>query len=114
MITSGIQFAASGQGTGLYVSLSCYYFNVTQPTTVDFLSEIGSFIVEGQNGCPNAVNILAPGHPAMSGVTSAGLSNWGCSMHEWFSSFPASFAVIAEETSGSPASRACAIAAAHR
>ncbi|MFQ5990788.1 MAG: hypothetical protein ACE5K9_12820, partial [Candidatus Methylomirabilales bacterium] len=37
LITNGINFAASGSGTGLYVSLSCYYLFAARDTPVDFL-----------------------------------------------------------------------------
>ncbi len=96
LILDGINFAASGSGTGLYVSLSCYYAGAFPGTLVDFLSAIGSFQVEGQGGCPNSVTIVQPSHPAMAGLTDAGLSNWFCSTHEFFDSFPSSFVALAD------------------
>ena len=108
LITNGIKFAASGPGTGLYASLSCYY--ALSGGTVAFLSSLGSFQVAGQNGCPNSAGIVSPAHPAMAGLTNSGLSGWGCSMHEWFTSFPSSYTVLVTETSGTPASRPYIIA----
>ena len=96
MITSGINFAAGGSGTGLYVSLSCYYAGAAAGTTVQFLSAIGSFTVSGQFGCPGAVTIADAAHSAMAGLTNAGLSNWGCAPHEFLLTFPSSFGVLAE------------------
>ncbi len=95
MITSGINFAASGPGTGLYASLSCYYANKPRYTTVSFLSQIGNFQAGPQEGCPAVVTIVDPAHPAMAGLTNAGLSNWGCTAHDFLLSFPSSFNVLA-------------------
>jgi hypothetical protein len=102
LITNGINFAASGPGTGLYVSLSCYYAGAPSPTTVSLLNGFGSFQVVGQGGCPDSISIVDSTNPVVQGMTNAALSNWGCSMHEWFSSFPSTFAAVAVETSGSP------------
>ncbi len=93
MIASGINFAASRPGsTGLYVSLSCY--GAQNP--VSFLTGVGNFVTGPQSGCPGIVNIVDPTHPSMAALTNAGLSNWGCSPHEFLLTFPASFKVMAE------------------
>ncbi|HEX9945029.1 MAG TPA: hypothetical protein VGG03_23720 [Thermoanaerobaculia bacterium] len=94
LIQKGIDFAASGPGTGLYVSLSCYYFTAGPNTPVSLLSEFGDFRVLGQGDCPNTVTIVEPAHPAVAGLTDADLSNWGCSVHEFITSFPAGFEVL--------------------
>jgi len=102
LITKGINFSARGSGTGLYVTLSCYYFNVSSATPVEFLSQLGDFqvigqgfLTSGQLGCPGNVTIVAPEHPVMAGLTNDGLSNWSCSVHEFFFSFPSDFSVLA-------------------
>ena len=41
LIANGIGFAASGPGTGLYVSLSCYFVHASSNTPVQFLSGVG-------------------------------------------------------------------------
>jgi hypothetical protein len=46
----------------------------------------------------------------MTGLTDASLSNWNCSMHEWFASFPSSYMTLVVETSGVPAVRPYIIA----
>lgn len=94
LIERGIDFAASGPGTGLYVSLSCYYAFAAFGTPVSLLSLIGDFRVVGQGDCPNDVTIVDPTHPAVAGLTDADLSNWGCSVHEFFTLFPAGFDVL--------------------
>jgi hypothetical protein len=95
LMLNGVQFAASGPGTGMYMALSCYYAPTPAKTPVSILSPFGSFLVETQNGCPSAISIVAPAHPAMAGLTNAGLSNWSCSMHEWFNLFPMTWSALA-------------------
>lgn len=95
MITNGINFAASGPGTGLYVSLSCYYAGAPDNTPVNLLDQLGAFLVGGQGGCTSAATITDPTHPAMAGLTNAGLSNWGCSPHEFLLGFPGGLNVLA-------------------
>src|SRR5438093_3458098 len=85
LTTNAINFAASGGSTGLYMSLSCYYFSAPANTPVSILSEFGTFTVQGQfipplNGCPEDVTIVLPSHPVVSGITEPGLENWGCSI----------------------------------
>ena len=98
---NAIAFAASGSGTGLYVNLSCYYFRLGPSSTVELLLEFGEFDVraqgEGVPGCPDRIEVTAPAHPAMAGLTSDSLSNWGCSAHELFNSYPDGFEELARE-----------------
>lgn len=39
--------------------------------------------------------IVVPSHPAMNGLTNAGLSGWFASVHQFLQSFPTSFIVLA-------------------
>lgn len=101
LIRNGLMHATSGTETGLYVSLSCYHFSATAATALTFLSAVGTFQVIGQGNDPQTVTIVAPLHLVMTGLSSAGLSNWGNSVHEFFptlTSFPADFTVLAEGT----------------
>jgi cysteine-rich repeat protein len=90
LATSGISFVTSGTAgqTGAYISLSCYYDDST-PTPVALLAPFGVFTVEGNLACYNDSHIVAV-HPALAGSTDATLSNWSCSVHEVFRSFPSS------------------------
>ena len=99
----GINFATAEAGkTGAYITLSCYYFGVptTSPVPVPVLDEFGTFNVHGQNvpggtSCPADSHIVAT-HPAISALTDADLSNWGCSFHEGFVlPLPSDFLVLA-------------------
>lgn len=93
-LTNGaVAFAATEAGTGLYTSLSCYYHGVVPNTPVPVLSGLGDFKVRGV-GCYNDVHKVAD-HPALTGVTDATLSNWSCSVHEAFDSYPSSFLPLA-------------------
>lgn len=79
--------------TGAYISLSCYYHGTAPSTPVPLLAGFGNFTATGV-GCFNDAHIVAT-HPALSGLTDATLSNWGCSVHEAFDSWPVSFEVLA-------------------
>src|ERR1035438_6007525 len=93
LIDNGVAFAAGQPGkTGLYCDLSCYYAGAPlQPVPV--LDQIGAFETEGSPGCFNNAHIVAT-HPALTGLTDAGLSGWSCSVHEDFTAWPASFDVL--------------------
>jgi hypothetical protein len=91
LISSGIGYVTSaGAGqTGAYISLSCYY-DGSASTTVPLLAPFGTFTVTGTGSCFNDAHIVAV-HPALTGLTDAALSNWSCSVHEVFRTFPTGF-----------------------
>lgn len=95
LIANGIEFAASGPDTGLYVSLSCYFLTAPSMTPVEFLSEVGEFRVGGRADCTDPVTIVDPTHPVMLGLTSLGQPEWGCASQEIITGFPASLDVLA-------------------
>jgi hypothetical protein len=90
LMRRGLRWTGHGTGTGLFVELSCYYFTAVHGTPVDFLSEVGSFTVQGQGTLCDSVEVTSKGvsHPALRDITDAGLSGWGCSIHEVFDSYP--------------------------
>lgn len=90
--TAAFSVAEAGK-TGAYVSLSCYYHGAAPLTPVPLLAGFGTFTVTGV-GCYNDAHIVAT-HPALAGLTDATLSNWSCSVHEAFDSWPVSFEVLA-------------------
>ena len=60
---------------------------------------------DGTNICgtapANAVTIVTPGDPVMAGLTDAGLSNWGCSIHSEFATpGAAGYTTLAAATGG--------------
>lgn len=86
LIRGGLNFAASGNETGLYFSLSCYYQNV-EKEIVSVLSEFGTFEVRGQLSCYNDAHLVA-NSTALLGIKDEDLSDWSCSVHEVFSNYP--------------------------
>lgn len=89
-----VAFAVDEAGkTGLYASLSCNYDSAGPLTPVPVLAGIGAFTVQTAD-CHNDAHIVAT-HPALDGLTDADLSNWSCSVHEQFDSWPADFLVLA-------------------
>ncbi len=92
----GIDFAAAQSGkTGAYISLSCYYHGTAPNTAVSLLDGIGSggFTVTGV-GCYNSAHIVAVS-PALAGLTDDDLSNWSCSVHEAFQTWPGGLVPLA-------------------
>jgi len=89
---SAIAFALADfttKGPGAVIALSCYYDygGAPIPTLVQVLSGFGPFLTQQTNCDADNVAIVAT-HPALAGLTSTTLSNWGCSIHEGFTSWP--------------------------
>jgi len=96
LASTGIAFATAVSGkTGAYISLSCRYNGVAPGTPVAVLDALhaGGFTVTGVP-CSAAIHIVAT-HPALGSLTDAYLSNWGCSVHEAFQTWPSDFKVLA-------------------
>lgn len=97
MSTSVLRYVASDPSrTGLYASFSCYYHGA-KPQPVPFLAPLTtdrSFQTTGAPGCFNNAHIVASS-PALSGLTDSSASNWSCSVHEVFHSFPKEFIPLA-------------------
>ena len=96
-----VDFAAGQSGkTGAYISLSCYFEGATTQTHVSLLDglDVGGsgFSVQGA-GCTDKVHIEAAS-PALKGIDDTLLSNWSCSVHEAFDTWPAKFGVLAVDT----------------
>ncbi|ROV90796.1 hypothetical protein VMCG_09388 [Cytospora schulzeri] len=86
LIDDAVQFSASGNGTGLYFALSCYYDSVAA-STVEALSYFGTITVRGQLACYNDAHLVA-NSSALGKLDDASLSDWSCSVHEVFTSYP--------------------------
>lgn len=92
MVLNSIKFAAASksnkgaQETGLFLSLTQYY-DLYDFATVDALSYFGNFTVRGNLDCYNQAHIVATS-PAIDNLTDADLSDWGCSVHQAFSTYP--------------------------
>ncbi|HVJ18162.1 MAG TPA: DUF4215 domain-containing protein [Polyangiaceae bacterium] len=94
-LTEGaVAFAlANPTKTGAVISTSCFYSSAAPLTPVPLLDGFGSFTAQGAS-CWNDAHIVAK-HPALAGVTGSTLSNWSCSVHNGFDTWPASFSVLA-------------------
>jgi cysteine-rich repeat protein len=92
---NALLFAASGAGTGAYVSLSCYYHFATPPSQVPVLAPFGTFTVKSPSiqlpfyGYNQAHQVAT--HPTMAPLTDAILSNWHPSARDLIIGFPAGF-----------------------
>lgn len=88
--------AASKNGTGMYMSLSCYYQKTPKPTPIEALSEIGTFKVRGNlsHPCLNDAHMVATSS-VMTSLNNEVASNWNCSVHEVITEFPDDFEALA-------------------
>jgi hypothetical protein len=92
LIDNAIKFAASGQSsaggisTGFYMALAHYYDSV-DTGNLSSLSYFGEFDMRGNLDCYNEAHLVASS-PALGTLDDAALSNWSCSVHEAFSSYP--------------------------
>lgn len=91
MMQDAINLVASENGTGMYFSLSCYYQAASTPVAISALSEIGEFMVRGNlsHPCLNDAHLVA-GSSVMTSLNDDIASNWNCSVHEAFTSYPRS------------------------
>lgn len=104
-MNAAVLFASAAEGkTGAYVSLSCYYGDASALTAIPLLDafEPGGFTATSAD-CSNDAHIVAD-HPALAGLTDEDLSNWSCSIHSGFDTWPDDFLVlaIAEYEEGAP------------
>jgi hypothetical protein len=98
MVTSGIAYVLSAPiadgKTAAYVDLGCSFNDAGAGQPVNVLSAFGNFVVS-DNPCHDDIHVTAPSHPAMAGLTDANLSNWDCSIHSLFTTWPSNFQVLA-------------------
>lgn len=103
VIDNGIAFAVDEPGkTGLYLTFSDTFSGAANGQPITFLSEIGGFTFGDVGGCLDAAHKVAD-HPALAGMTDATLSNWGCSVHNTFGTWPTGpngYLVLAIATDG--------------
>ena len=93
---NAFRFVSDGsRGTGAYIAFSEYYWDAPAFTAVAVLDAFGpgAFTVNGA-ACFDDVHIAA-GHPVLDNLTDETLSDWGCTVHQGFDSFPADWHVLA-------------------
>ena len=98
----GIGYAGAIPGaTGAYVDLSCTYTGAAPGTPVPLLDGLstsgpGSFTAGGAP-CAGAIAIIAQTGPT-TGLNDSDLSNWECSVHNFFNTFPPDYTPLALAT----------------
>ncbi|HET9896764.1 MAG TPA: RHS repeat-associated core domain-containing protein [Streptosporangiaceae bacterium] len=115
LISDGISYAASGSGTGLYVSLNCEYSTAVAGTAVPLLASVegGGYTVQGESAScaavPGTVNSWeAANLTSFNGLSNANLSSsqWpspACPVQETFDSWPAAYSPVAIQVTTSGA-----------
>lgn len=99
---NGIGFAGATRGaTGAYVDLSCAFSSASPGTPVSLLDGLsthgpGQFTVGGAP-CAGAISIVAASGPT-AGLHDADLSDWSCSVHEYFDKYPSDYTPLALAT----------------
>jgi hypothetical protein len=100
LIQKGLNYAGAQVGkTGIYLDLSCYYgLGIASGTHAPILDGLRSgFTVETAPNCADAIHVVASAQQLI-GITDADLSGWSCSVHEVFSTWPASYVPYAIDT----------------
>jgi hypothetical protein len=111
LISHALAYAGAQAGkTGAYVDLSCIYEDGgTDSEDSPLLDGLESgFTMYSENNCAATIHVAAAAQQLI-GVTDADLSNWGCSVHEYFGTWPSDFVPYAIDTaaSDSPPSGIC-------
>ncbi|MHB1596707.1 MAG: DUF6531 domain-containing protein [Streptosporangiaceae bacterium] len=114
LIRDAISYAASGSGTGLYVSLNCEYSGASAGTPVPLLAGVdgGGFTVTGQAAaCPAAAGSVNTWESValsqFNGLTASDLGPWpspACSVQETLNAWPSGLGGLGFFASASPAS----------
>jgi hypothetical protein len=102
LVDKGIAFSGAIAGaTGAYVDLSCIYAVGASSTPVPLLDGLSSHgpkqFTVSTPPCLGSIAIVAATGPT-AGLTDADLSGWGCSVHEYFNTWPSDYTVLALAT----------------
>ncbi len=119
LIQDSIAYAASGTGTGLYVSLNCEKSGASAGSSVSMLAYVddsgnvaANFTVTGQNpssACPVSTGTVntwqALADTQFNGLAAANLGPWtsACAVQETFNTWPVGLNGVAYDPSATPA-----------
>jgi RHS repeat-associated protein len=123
LMTDGIRYAASGTGTGLYVSLNCEGSSASSGADLGagWLDDVngtgvvgagvlgGATIIAGQGwscGDSGTINPQAAANPGYGALTASSLTGWAssaCPVQETFGAWPSWLTPVAYDTSATPA-----------
>ena len=101
LIANSLRFTGLGEGTGLDVSLSCFFVGAEPETPVDLLAGMGAFTATGHGNCDNIL-VPDPDHALLPRLAAEQLSNWQCSTHAALDGVPAGFDTVATRKTGIP------------
>ena len=109
LISQGLAYAGGQTGkTGLYLDLSCLYAEGMGPGSgalnqdvpiVDGLGFGGATVTSAI--CDDSIHVVASAQQLL-GITDNDLSGWGCSVHEYFNTWPSVFVPFGLDTSTDP------------
>jgi len=108
-INQGLAYAGGQTGkTGLYLDLSCLYAGDGEPGSGVSMQDVP--IVDGlgfggatvtSSICNDTIHVVASAQQLL-GITDSDLSNWGCSVHEYFNTWPSVFVPFGLDTNTDP------------
>ena len=109
LISQGLAYAGGQTGkTGLYLDLSCLYWPAypTDPGAtnqdvpiIDGLGFGGATVTSAI--CNDSIHVVASAQQLL-GITDSDLSNWNCSVHEYFNTWPSVFVPFGLDTNTDP------------
>lgn len=102
LVSHALAYAGAQAGrTGIYVDLSCYYWFGNGAQSSPLLDGIEpGFTIFPETSCAATIHVAAAAQQLI-GVTDADLSNWNCSVHEYFGAWPSDFVPYAIDTAAS-------------
>ena len=102
LVSHALAYAGAQSGrTGIYVDLSCYYWFGNGAQSSPLLDGIEpGFTIFPETSCAATIHVAAAAQQLI-GVTDADLSNWNCSVHEYFGAWPSDFVPYAIDTAAS-------------
>ncbi len=109
LINQGLAYAGGQTGkTGLYLDLSCLYSGGMGPGSGVSMQDVPIIDGLGFGGatvtssiCNDSIHIVASAQQLL-GITDSDLSNWNCSVHEYFNTWPSAFVPFGLDTNADP------------
>lgn len=97
LVYHSLEYAVAGKEAGLYLSLSCYYYDVGPATSLPVVDHLGEFSIGGTDALDlddKSIRITDRHHPVMAGQTARAL-RWQLGVHEAFDELDPSFRAVA-------------------
>ncbi|HVC41163.1 MAG TPA: Ig-like domain repeat protein [Candidatus Saccharimonadales bacterium] len=101
LVSHALAYAGAQPGrTGLYVDLSCFYISGGARTSPLLNGIEPGFSIYPETSCAATIHVVASAQQLI-GITDSDLSNWSCSVHEYFGTWPSDFVPYAVDTAAS-------------